>query len=537
MNFVVITDADMSIGTGHLMRCLALAQEIKQKRHEASFITYCDNEKLCQKIRTEGFRIHVLRKLGNLKEAMEILNTEKPDWVILDGYHFGTDYQKWVKDSGYRLLVVDDYAHIGHYYSDIILNQNYAAEKLSYRTEKCTELLLGTQYVLLRKEFFSGAGWKREFPEIGRNIAITMGGGDAENNTLAIVKALNHIKQPLHIKIVMGASNPHYDSIRNEAGKGAHTAEILTSVNNMASIISWADLGISAGGITTWELAFLGLPSLLCIVAENQEKTVKALAEDGFFLSPGWFRGTTVHEIKEMIEKLILDKNLRKILSEKSQTLVDGKGAERVFNALMKMPIRILFLGGHMSRQLANWLESQGETVLYTEEKIDQEAAEKFNPDLVISYNYRYIVKGDLLSIPKRGAINLHISYLPWNRGAHPNVWSFIDNTPKGVTIHYMDEGIDTGDIIFQREVSIDETKETLKSSYDILHTEIQNLFKTHWLAIKSGELGPKAQIHSGTIHYRKDGVLFQNLIAERGWDIPINEFKEEIISVKQHGS
>jgi len=537
MNFVIITDADLCIGTGHLMRCLALAQEIKQRGYTVSFVTCCNSEKLCRRIKNEGFHIHFLSKLGNLKETMEFLKAEKPDWVILDGYHFSTDYQKRVKDLGYKLLVIDDYAHLGYYYSDIILNQNYGAEKLPYSTETYTKLLLGTKYVLLRKEFLTCIHRRREFPEVGKNIVITMGGGDTENNTLTIIEALNRIKQPLHIKIVLGANNPHYDSIKNEAGKGTHTAEILTSVDNMASIMSWADIVISAGGITVWELAFMGLPSVLCIVAENQERTVKTLAEDGFFLSPVWLRRTSLHEIKEMIEKLILDKNLRKILSEKALMLVDGKGAERVFNALMKMPIRILFLGGHMSRQLADWLESQGETVLYTEEKIDQEAAEKFNPDLVISYNYRYIVKGDLLSIPKRGAINLHISYLPWNRGAHPNVWSFIDNTPKGVTIHYMDEGIDTGDILFQREVSIDETKETLKSSYGILQTEIQNLLKTHWLTIKSGELGPKAQIHSGTIHYRKDGVLFQKLIAERGWDIPINEFKEEIISVKQHGS
>jgi UDP-2,4-diacetamido-2,4,6-trideoxy-beta-L-altropyranose hydrolase len=519
------------------MRCLALAQEIKQRGHTVSFVTCCNSEKLCRRIKNEGFHIHFLSKLGNLKEAMEFLKAEKPDWVVLDGYHFGTDYQKRVKDSGYRLLVIDDYAHLGYYYPDIILNQNYGAENLSYCAETYTKLLLGTKYVLLRKEFLACVHRRRKFPEVGKNIVITMGGGDIENNTLTIIEALNRIKQPLYIKIVLGANNPHFDSIKNEAGKGAHTAEILTAADNMATIISWADIAISAGGTTVWELAFMGLPSVLCIVAKNQERTIKALAEDGFFLSPNWPRETTFHNIKEMIENLILDKNLRKILSEKSQTLVDSKGAERVFNALMKMPIRILFLGGHMSRQLADWLESRGETVLYTEEKTDPETAGKFDPDLVISYNHRHIVKRDLLSIPKKGAINLHISYLPWNRGAHPNVWSFIDNTPKGVTIHYMDEGIDTGDILFQREVSIDETKETLKSSYGILHAEIQNLFKTHWPDIKSGEFQPRAQIHSGTIHYRKDGILFQKLIAERGWDIPINEFKGEIISVKQHGS
>lgn len=140
--------------------------------------------------------------------------------------------------------------------------------------------------------------------------------------------------------------------------------------------------------------------------------------------------------------------------------------------------------------------------------------------DMIISYNYKYLLTSEIIKYPKYGCINLHISLLPWNRGAHPNVWSFLEDTPKGVTIHYIDEGIDTGKIIIQKEIFIDENKETLQSSYEILHREIQELFKENWKKIKNNELTPKPQVWGG-IHFKKEFVRLE-LFVRKGWDIPI---------------
>ena len=123
--------------------------------------------------------------------------------------------------------------------------------------------------------------------------------------------------------------------------------------------------------------------------------------------------------------------------------------------------------------------------------------------------------------------MNLHISLLPWNRGAFPNVWSFLEDTPKGVTIHYMDEGIDTGDIIVQKELNMDKERGTLSTSYESLHSEMQILFKRHWNKFKRGELTPKPQAGCGTIHYKKELAIFEPLIKDKGWDIPLKELKE----------
>lgn len=160
--------------------------------------------------------------------------------------------------------------------------------------------------------------------------------------------------------------------------------------------------------------------------------------------------------------------------------------------------MKILFLGGNLASDLADWLGSQGEEVVYREDKISIEEAKETNPDFIISYNYRYIIPKEMIYFVSGKAINLHISYLPFNKGSHPNIWSFLEDTPKGVTIHYIDEGIDTGDIIIQKEVLIDEDKETIKSSYELLHREIQVLFNENWNKIKNGEIVPQKQMGGG---------------------------------------
>lgn len=190
--------------------------------------------------------------------------------------------------------------------------------------------------------------------------------------------------------------------------------------------------------------------------------------------------------------------------------------------------MKILFLtNNEISHTLIEWLHHEaGETLIVKDSMISKDVIESDRPDFLISYNYRHIIKKDVLEMLKDRAINLHISLLPWNRGAHPNIWSFVENTPKGVTIHLIDEGIDTGDIIAQEEVDFDEDKETLASSYLMLHKEIQELFKSHWQQIRSFQIVPQSQPRGGSIHYVKDFEQIKGIIEDKGWDITVTELR-----------
>ena len=151
----------------------------------------------------------------------------------------------------------------------------------------------------------------------------------------------------------------------------------------------------------------------------------------------------------------------------------------------------------------------------------------KLKPSLVISYNYNYIIKPDVIALLPDKIINLHISLLPWNRGASPNFWSFIDDTPKGVTIHQIDSGLDTGAIIVQKQMFFDENKETLASSYQKLQDAIQELFKNNFDNIFNRKYTVEFTKEKGTLHRTAD---IKKLIGGAPpYNIKISELKSWI--------
>ncbi|CAK0761940.1 hypothetical protein CCP3SC5AM1_20062 [Gammaproteobacteria bacterium] len=131
-------------------------------------------------------------------------------------------------------------------------------------------------------------------------------------------------------------------------------------------------------------------------------------------------------------------------------------------------------------------------------------------------------------------AVNLHNSYLPWNRGADPNFWSFIEDSPKGVTIHYLDEGLDTGDIIIQKEVTFKSDNETLATTYEKLQSAIQELFKCHWEKIKTGDCDSRKQKGKGSFHKLKDKECLSHLLAD-GWNTRISFLEEYAAEIQMN--
>jgi len=186
---------------------------------------------------------------------------------------------------------------------------------------------------------------------------------------------------------------------------------------------------------------------------------------------------------------------------------------------------KILFLGNDTS-PLLKWLISVEGFVLQTSDKITTELINSNNINFIVSYGYQYILGKDILDLLPDRAINLHISYLPFNRGADPNLWSFVENTPSGVTIHYLDEGIDTGDVIVQERVEFDTKQETLATSYEKLQLTIQDLFKKNWQDIKTIRCKRQKQVGNGTSHKVKDKINLNHLL-EDGWDTPLSVLEE----------
>jgi methionyl-tRNA formyltransferase len=168
--------------------------------------------------------------------------------------------------------------------------------------------------------------------------------------------------------------------------------------------------------------------------------------------------------------------------------------------------IKLLYLG-KKNKKIFNFLKKKKISFNFFEENVNKKKLTFISKyEYLISYNYRYILKKKILKYFKNKSYNCHISYLPWNKGAQPNFWSFFDNTPKGITIHAIDEGIDTGSIVFQKKITLNK-KGTLKSTYLKLHKEMVKLIinKIPILLKDNNNLKLKKQIKKGTHHKKKE--------------------------------
>ncbi len=332
------------MGTGHVMRMIALAQAWREDDGEAVFLCAEITPALEERVRTEGFSLEKLAAVPSGKEDLEATcsavsrhgGKASPVAVALDGYQFGSDFQRGVKATGSRLLLVDDYGHAEFYHADLVLNQNISAHTSLYaRRDDTTKLLLGPEYALLRKEFLqfeSGAG---DIPERAAKLLVTLGGADADNVTKKAIDAL--AGSGLEVKVAVGGSNPHLASLRKAAeaaSRGTTKVDLVVNPRDMPQLMAWADMAVAAGGSTSWELAYFGLPAVFIILASNQEQIARELERQGFGICLGDHSKLDLHLLREALNRLAADPKLRAAFAARGREIVDGLGAERVVSFL-----------------------------------------------------------------------------------------------------------------------------------------------------------------------------------------------------------
>lgn len=183
--------------------------------------------------------------------------------------------------------------------------------------------------------------------------------------------------------------------------------------------------------------------------------------------------------------------------------------------------------------ELFEWLQRQGNEIVCCSEKLEETWCWEQNFDLTVSYTYRFILEQNILEALNNNAVNIHNAYLPWNRGADPNIWSIIEDTPRGVTLHYMDASLDKGYIIAQKMVEKKEA-ETLRSSYEDLDKAAKEMFREAFAFYKNWQEMKKVPLGAGSYHSLKDGQQIKSVIDS--YDLTTAEFKERIKSIAGAG-
>jgi UDP-2,4-diacetamido-2,4,6-trideoxy-beta-L-altropyranose hydrolase len=340
---LVRADADPAQGAGHVMRCLALVHEWRSRGGSVRFITARPTPRLRRRIELSGAILTEISRAhpnsSELESTLRFLERDQGEansrrWVILDGYDFDEDYQRQIRRAGCQLLVVDDNAQWSSYDADIVLNHGIHAPRINYRVGDDTWLLLGTRYALLRSEFVRWRGFKRCTQIRAKNILVTLGGADADNVTLKVIDGLRRLGAfDLEIQVLVGALNPHLEALKRVVAE-CRNIHLQTDVIDAAPLMAWADIAVAGSGTTAWELAFMQVPTLLLVLAENQRAVAQGIDHFGAARSLGWAEDVSGAEIAGALRELIDAPDRRQCMAVHGADLVDGLGPQRVVFAM-----------------------------------------------------------------------------------------------------------------------------------------------------------------------------------------------------------
>ena len=356
-------DASLRMGTGHVMRCLTLADALKSKGATCQFICRAHEGHLIDLIRGKGHVAHALHVVNKSPDHMlsqsildsggaglshapwlgstqiedanacaPILATQHPDWLVVDHYALDVNWERALSTHYRRLLVIDDLADRKHV-CDLLLDQTFGRDPADYASlvpEDC-RLLCGSQFALLRPEFAAlrEHSLKRRIQPSLKELLISMGGVDLDNCTEAVLRILGDPYLAIHcnVTVVMGSFSPWLKNIQNLAHIMPRRTTVLVGVANMASLMAESDLAIGAAGSTSWERCCLGLPSILVGIAENQRLISAKLNASGAALAVD--RDLIDANLKSVLERCSLPAVLSE-LSYKSAKLTDGQGTNRL---------------------------------------------------------------------------------------------------------------------------------------------------------------------------------------------------------------
>lgn len=331
-------DATPLVALGHLKRCLALAERLKESGSLVFFLTSNDTYAV-QLIHTAGFPYRTIDAPPNTPtdsaSLIEMAGQSGVRMVVIDSYEIDNQYrQKLMKEGLFVISITDSpYTNI---ISHVIINGNLHAEALTYTVPDGTKLLTGIQYLILGREFWHGGSAVPMVDHV-HNVLITMGGIDHYDLTATILRLLEASKKRFTITVIIGPYYTNRAAIENQVKRMRKRVEVVETPPTLYTWMSQCSLAFSAGGQTLYELAVLGRPTVGISLWENQEGNVSALAALGALRALTYRdeRGF-VEELEATIVQLLEDSDELRRLSKVASSIVDGKGAERVARAIIE---------------------------------------------------------------------------------------------------------------------------------------------------------------------------------------------------------
>lgn len=337
---LIRADASRAIGTGHVMRCLALAEAWQDAGGTANLAVVELPDALSPRVTAEGVSLRSFdTPPGGPEDAAATVTQAqrlRADWVAIDGDRFGSDFLETVRAAGFRVLLIDDFANRKSFPANLIVNPNLDEDETPYRKRGATaRLLMGLSYILLRREFRQGIE-KRGPRQTGNRILVTLGGSDPEDLTPKIANALAHCSD-LEVTVIAGAGYDKADELR---ALKASNLRVVFNPPNMVRLMKESDQAIISAGGTLWELLSVGCAVLSYSRNTVQASVVQVLSHRGVVVDMGETCHFDPAKLLASVQGLVELRAARERMANLACALVDGMGAARVVEAMQTLGVQ-----------------------------------------------------------------------------------------------------------------------------------------------------------------------------------------------------
>ena len=338
---IIRADASIAMGTGHVMRCLALAQAWQDQGEQCIFAMAETTPATEGRVRAEKFEVVRMACPASSPQDAALLadlaRAHHAGWVVVDGYQFDDEYQRNVKAAGHRLLVVDDGGRYQGYSADLVLDQSVGEGELtSGERNGSAQLLLGTRYVMLRREFDRWRKWKREIPNTPRRLLVTIGGSDPDGLTLRLLQVVPRVCLPgMLTTVVVGGSNPQWNQLQRAADATGVPIELVRDHPNLPELMAQSDLAVICAGGTLWELLYMGCTILSYARGKLQAQVIARLGTLGAIHDLGAIESFDAARLASAIA-MLAGRERREEMSRMGRRMVDGEGARRVLRRMLR---------------------------------------------------------------------------------------------------------------------------------------------------------------------------------------------------------
>jgi UDP-2,4-diacetamido-2,4,6-trideoxy-beta-L-altropyranose hydrolase len=340
---LIRADGDVRTGTGHVMRALAVAQAWQDRGGAARVLFSQANPSLASRLAAEGVDVSILGcERGGQDDVMAVIaeaRQSSPDGVVVDGYAFGTEYLSKLEAAGRPITLFDDYVQASRLPVQMVVNQNLYADVAEYAAAAPTSrLLVGPEYLVLRREFRAMPTLRQRQEGTVRRIVVTLGGGDADNVTSLVLDALATLAMPgVEVVVLAGAQNPYLAELRAKVQSLGSGFRLEVDRRDMPTLLATCDLAICGAGLTCWEMAYMGVATLPIVLAQNQERIAATVDARGIGHSLGWNHSLDARDVAQAVRKVTEDPQAVAAMRARSLRLFDGLGAERVVEEIAKL--------------------------------------------------------------------------------------------------------------------------------------------------------------------------------------------------------